>query len=85
MLFLLMDRERGFVPEGGNSRNDQVRFPPVYLVPEGGNADHEHVRFAPEGGKPVERFGALDLALVQSLQTHWSGALRGSNRSVSMI
>ena len=68
MLFLLMDGKVGFAPEGGNSGNDQVRFLPVHLVPEGGNADDEQVLLAPEGGKPVERFGEPDLALVQSLQ-----------------
>ena len=68
MLFLLIDGEVVFAPEGGNSGNDQERFPPVHLVPERGNADDEQILFAPKGGKPVECFGELDLALVQSLQ-----------------
>ena len=62
------DEEVRFVPEGGNSRHDQVRFTPVPLAPAGGNSHDEQVRFAPEGGKPVERFGELDLGLVQSLR-----------------
>jgi len=67
------DEEVRFVPEGGNSRDDQVRFAPVrlaplHLAPAGGNSHDEQVRFAPEGGKPVERFGELDLGLVQSLR-----------------
>ena len=62
-----------FDKQEGNSLDDQVRFAPVRLAPlhhapEGGNSHDEQVRFAPEGGKPVERFGELDLGLVQSLR-----------------
>ena len=77
------DVEVCFALEGGNSRDDQVHFAPVriaplhlaplhlaplHLAPARGNSHAEQVRFAPEGGKPVERFGELDLGLVQSLR-----------------
>ena len=45
-----------------------LHLAPLHLAPGGGNSHDEQVRFTPEGGKPVERFGELDLGLVQSLR-----------------
>ena len=45
-----------------------LHLAPLHLAPAGGNSHDEQVRFAPEGGKPVEHFGELDLGLVQSLR-----------------
>ena len=59
------DGEVRLAPEGCNSHDDQVCFAPVQLLLEGGNSQDDQVRFAPKGGKLVERFGKLDLGLVQ--------------------
>jgi len=75
------DDQVRFVPlhlalAGGDAPDDLIRFVLVHLAQEGSNSHDEQLCFAPKEGKPVERFGELDMGLLQSLQGqtgvgHW--------------
>ena len=45
----------------------EVRLVLLHLAPEAAISHDEQVHFASERGKPVERFGEVELSLVESL------------------